>query len=266
MGTFELLDSKVYTQKTNKPSGISVYSTMKLQVALLASSFAFCRSIIIADRNVTACEYWCNNPCHNKCEGLCDKTTTPVPASTTSTTTTTTTKPVKPNYDSCERWCNNKCHNFCNGKCKDEDVPEPPKCEKWCNTTCHNFCDGACTQKCEKWCNDPCNKFCDGACTPPNTPTSSFCDTFICDNPPCQIYSKAPNGYYSDNRDCRNFCFLSGHARIPSKFQRCTGGLVWDPSCNHKNDEGNSDLDNNQGCCNYVEDSNTSHCKLVHIN
>merc|ERR1711972_893703 len=173
MGTFELLDSKVYTQKTNKSSGIRVYSTMKLQVALLASSFAFCRSIIIADRNVTACESWCNNPCHNKCERLCDKTTTPVPASTTSTTTTTTTtttaKPVEPNYDSCEPWCNNKCHNKCGG---------------------------ACTQKCEKWCNDPCNKFCDGACTPPNTPTSSFCDTFICNNPPCQNYSKAPNGYY----------------------------------------------------------------------
>merc|ERR1712066_996972 len=192
MGTFELLDSKVYTQKTNKSSGIRVYCTMKLQVALLASSFAFCRSIIIADRNVTACESWCNNRCHNKC----------------------------------------------NGKCKDEDVPEPKqKCEKWCNTKCHNFCGGACTQKCEKWCNDPCNKFCDGACTA-HSPSNSLCDTFICDNPPRQIYSKKQNGYYSDKRDCRNFCFLSGHARVPSKFQRCTGGLVWDPSCNHKNDEG----------------------------
>ena len=77
------------------------------------------------------------------------------------------------------------------------------------------------------------------------------CEQFDCPNPPCMIHSEAKAGHYADSRDCRNFCFMSGNKRTPSKFQRCAGGTVWDPSCG------------NEGCCNYPEDANTSHCKMV---
>merc|ERR1712178_99402 len=57
------------------------------------------------------------------------------------------------------------------------------------------------------------------------------CAKFDCPNPPCQIFCELDHGYYPDSRDCRNFCFCSGNVHVPSKFQRCAGGLVWDPSC-----------------------------------
>jgi len=80
---------------------------------------------------------------------------------------------------------------------------------------------------------------------------SGICESFDCPNPPCQIFCEAENGYYPDPRDCRNFCFCSGNIKVPSKFQRCAGGLVWDPSCGE------------EGCCNWPSDSSSDHCTLV---
>lgn len=80
---------------------------------------------------------------------------------------------------------------------------------------------------------------------------SGVCETFDCPNPPCQIFCEAENGYYPDSRDCRNFCFCSGNIKVPSKFQRCAGGLLWDPSCGE------------DGCCNWPSDSSSDHCALV---
>lgn len=78
-----------------------------------------------------------------------------------------------------------------------------------------------------------------------------ICETVDCPNPPCQIFCEADHGYYPDPRDCRNFCFCSGHIKVPSKFQRCAGDLVWDPSCGE------------QGCCNWPNDSATNHCRMI---
>merc|ERR1711884_79129 len=63
------------------------------------------------------------------------------------------------------------------------------------------------------------------------TSISNDCANFDCPNPPCQIICELEHGYYPDSRDCRNFCFCSGNVHVPSKFQRCSGGLVWDPAC-----------------------------------
>ena len=51
------------------------------------------------------------------------------------------------------------------------------------------------------------------------------CENFDCPNPPCQVFCELEHGYYPDPRDCRNFCFCSGNVEIPSKYQRCAGGL-----------------------------------------
>merc|ERR1711976_140659 len=114
---------------------------------------------------------------------------------------------------------------------------------------------------CEDWCNDPCNKFCNGKCSESNGPVTGVCEEFEpckdLQGAGCVVYSKAKQGYYADSRDCRNFCFLTGDARVPSKFQQCPGGLVWDPSCE------NNDEKKTKGCCNWPEDTNTDHCKMV---
>ena len=77
------------------------------------------------------------------------------------------------------------------------------------------------------------------------------CETVTCLEPPCQISCELELGYYSDSRDCRNFCYCSGNLKIPSKFQRCSTGLFWDPTCG------------SQGCCNWKLKVETKHCEIV---
>merc|ERR1739845_241224 len=81
--------------------------------------------------------------------------------------------------------------------------------------------------------------------------TTGTCENFDCPNPPCQVFCELETGYYPDPRDCRNFCFCSGNVEIPSKYQRCAGGLFWDPNCGE------------EGCCNWPNDTETGHCQVV---
>jgi len=73
----------------------------------------------------------------------------------------------------------------------------------------------------------------------------NICENFSCPNPPCQIKCDADQGFYPDSRNCQDYCQCCGHPKIPSLFNRCPLGTVWDPEitgCNHKA------LVNRKGC------------------
>merc|ERR1712179_31147 len=80
----------------------------------------------------------------------------------------------------------------------------------------------------------------------------NICENISCPNPPCQIKCDASEGFYSDSRNCRDYCQCSGHPKIPSLFNRCPLGTIWDPECG------------NSGCCNHeaLVDRKGS-CKIV---
>merc|ERR1712046_204023 len=67
----------------------------------------------------------------------------------------------------------------------------------------------------------------------------NICESLSCQNPPCQIKCDAAEGFYPDSRNCRDYCQCSGHPKIPSLFNRCPLGTVWDPECG------------SSGCCNH---------------
>ena len=142
------------------------------------------------------------------------------------------TPPAEPviRYEKCENSCNNECGEFCDSKCKvppKDAVPECPKKES--------------TPVVQHYVSKDCES---GKINCPDPKVG------------CQIYSKEKYGYYADPSDCRNFCMMSGHARIPGKFQQCAEGTVWNPACG--NDEGNK-----QGCCDWPEDTDLRHCTIV---
>merc|ERR1711981_820608 len=105
------------------------------------------------------------------------------------------------------------------------------------------------------------------------TKVISWCGTEKCSEDSCAIPCPLPLGYYADPNDCSAYCYCSGvdamdknsGVRVPSRYEKCPNGLLWDPLCQGDfewlpGQEGN--LGSTGGCCNWPAMVKTDHCDL----
>merc|ERR1712226_1172984 len=126
------------------------------------------------------------------------------------------------------------------------------------------------SKNCKKNCNKPCNKKPKVKPAPAGGPWCG--NESQCDANDCAIPCPLPLGYYADPNDCSAYCYCSGvdamdknsGVRVPSRYEKCPNGLLWDPLCQgyfkwlpgQKNN-----LGSDGGCCNWPSMVKTDHCK-----
>ena len=133
-------------------------------------------------------------------------------------------------------------------------------------------------KKCNKKCppKPPCkkkeNKNLPAEVLPEATKVISWCGTEKCDGDTCAIPCPLPLGYYADPNDCRAYCYCSGEdaldentgVRVPSRYEKCAEGLVWDPLCQGDfkwlANGGEANLGSEGGCCNWPDKVDQGHC------
>merc|ERR1711976_798474 len=103
-------------------------------------------------------------------------------------------------------------------------------------------------------------------------PATSWCGTEKCDGNTCAISCPLPLGYYADPNDCSAYCYCAGKdnldentgVRVPSRYEKCPNGLLWDPLCQGDFKwlpGGEANLGSEGGCCNWPSMVTTDHCE-----